>query len=85
MTPCWPGGRWLLRVQVELLPERQELGGPITAEKPEAKGAAECSEGPAQQGALGQTCRPRGRPQRWEDTLQGNFLPALFLQAAWGH
>lgn len=41
-------------------------------------------EGPAQQGALGQTCRPHGCPQRWQDTLQGSFLPALFLQAAWG-
>lgn len=56
MTPCWPEGRWLLLVQVELLPKRRELRGPITAEKPEAEGAAECSEGPAQQEALGQTC-----------------------------
>lgn len=39
MTLCWPEGRWLLLVQVELLPERQELRGPITAEKPEAEGA----------------------------------------------
>lgn len=76
MTPCWPEGRWLLLVQVELLPKRRELRGPITAEKPETEGTAECSEGPAQQEALGQTCRPCGCPWRWEDTPQGaSFLP----------
>ena len=46
MTPCWPEGRWLLRVQVELLPKRQELRGPVTAEEPEAEAAAECSRAP---------------------------------------
>lgn len=57
--------RWLLWFRVGLLPERQELRGPITAE---ARGSvAECAERPSQQEALGQTCR-HVVARRWEDT-----------------
>lgn len=78
MTPCWPEGRWLLRVQVELLPKRQEFRGPITAEKPEPEGAAECSRAQPSRGPWDRLAGHMVAPRDGRTPCKGaSFLPCF--------